>query len=65
MKRELKEKAREAMIQGCINAALGASEEANPELAAAIREETLRLAKRLTPEIYWHGLGEPMPESVR
>lgn len=64
MKRELKEKAREAMIAGCINAALGASEGDNPELAAAIREETLRLAKRLTPETYWHGLGEPKPEGM-
>lgn len=65
MKRELKEKAREAMIAGCVNAALAASEDGNQELAAAIRVETLKLSKRLTPDTYWHGLGEPTPEGIR
>ena len=64
MKRELKEKARETMIAGCINAALGASEDGNEELAAAIRAETLKLAKRLLPDTYFHGLGEPYPRAM-
>lgn len=58
MKRELKEKARDQIVQACINLALVISERGDAELSEAIRLETVKLAKRLTPETAWHGLPE-------
>jgi hypothetical protein len=55
--------ARETMIQACVSEAALADERGNADVAEAIRRETLRLAKRLTPETYWYGLGEPKPEN--
>lgn len=58
MKRDLKKQARDQIIQACINAVLVISERGETELSEAIRFETVKLAKRLTPETTWHGLPE-------
>lgn len=64
MKRAELKLAQEDMIQACINAMTSASDRGDTERAEEIRRETARLAKRLTPETYWYGLGEPKPEGV-
>lgn len=58
MNREMKQAARDAIIQACINEALHASERDETELADAIRIEATKLAKRLTPHTAWYGLPE-------